>query len=160
MSNCISTIKRIAVSCIAACFIIACSTNVVYYHYEHTAIEGWDKSDALTFDVPPIKRPGRFTTTIGLRVNGQNTLKTLYFIVEQVIYPRREVISDTVVCHITDDKGNITGQGLSTYQYEVPIKRIVTLAPNDSIHYSVRHIMKRSILPGISDIGIRLQRLK
>lgn len=156
----LSKIKRIVITCCVACLIIACDTSIVYSHYEHTAIEGWDKSDALKFEVPPVTRPGRYITTVGLRVNGENTLQNLYLVVEQVIYPRHETIRDTVVCHVTDDKGNVVGQGLSSYQYEVPIKRSVIISPNDSIHYSIRHIMKRSVLHGISDVGIKLQRVK
>ena len=47
------------------------------------------------------------------------------------------------------------GHGISTYQYNFHLTTL-TLNEGDSLHIAVRHNMKREILPGISDIGIRL----
>ena len=56
---------------------------------------------------------------------------------------------------LADDKGNMLGQGISYYQYNfILVDR--DLSKGDSLHVTVRHIMKREILPGISDIGFRM----
>ena len=46
---------------------------------------------------------------------------------------------------------------MSYYQYQVPVNDI-TLQQGDSLHICVRHDMKREILPGISDVGIKMTR--
>lgn len=34
----------------------------------------------------------------------------------------------------------------------------MTLVPGDSLQISVRHDMKREILPGVSDVGIKIEK--
>ena len=51
-----------------------------------------------------------------------------------------------------------TGNGISYYQYTVPVCQ-EHFMENDSIHITIRHAMKRDILPGISDIGVKLERI-
>jgi gliding motility-associated lipoprotein GldH len=50
-------------------------------------------------------------------------------------------------------RGNTRGQGINYYQYNFHIAD-VALIEGDSLRISIRHDMKREILPGISDIGI------
>ena len=57
---------------------------------------------------------------------------------------------------LIDQRGNSKGiGGISYYQYNFNLKDI-TVMKGDSIIVSVRHNMKREILPGISDIGYML----
>lgn len=62
---------------------------------------------------------------------------------------------DTIQCKLIDKNGATTGQGISYYQYNFPIN-VYQLNKNDSIHVTIRHDMKREILPGISDIGLKV----
>lgn len=134
----------------------ACDMDTVYYHYEHTPIQGWEKNDTLSFDIGPIDRPGMYDANIGLRINGSFPFTRLALIVETKIYPRQQVITDTVMCNLTSKRGVSSRHGISYSQYTSPAGEI-TLSPGDSLHVSIRHCMKRDILPGISDIGIHLK---
>ena len=62
----------------------------------------------------------------------------------------------TINCEIINDKGILVGQkGISNTE----IRQAITafrLNRNDSMHVTIRHIMSRESLPGISDVGIRL----
>ena len=51
--------------------------------------------------------------------------------------------------------GENKGQGISYYQYNFPIN-IYKINRGDSIHIAIRHDMKREILPGVSDIGVKI----
>ena len=59
--------------------------------------------------------------------------------------------------HLYDEKGNVLGDGVSYFQYNFMLSE-VDLREGDSLHVCVRHIMKREILPGISDIGLKMIR--
>lgn len=135
--------------------ISACDLDTVYFHYGHTPIQGWEKNDTLTFDVGPIERPGIYDTNLGLRINGAYPFTTLALIVEKTIYPRKQVLTDTVICKLTSEGNDARRHGTSYSQYTTQTSGI-TLSPGDSIHITVRHCMKRDILPGISDIGMRI----
>lgn len=142
--------------CIVAGF-SSCDTHTPYFHYSHTPIDGWEKNDTLKFDIKPLKITGEYNTSVGLRLNGSYPFTKLYLIVEQDIFPSMRHKIDTVCIQITNADGRYQGQGISNYQYTMPVDKDY-LQADDSLHITVRHCMKRDILPGISDIGIRLDR--
>lgn len=123
------------------------------------------KNDTLSFDIPPLAASGYYQEHLGLRITGAYPFMGLTLIVEQSIYPdshnRKEktVKIDTIQCKLIDKNGATTGQGISYYQYNFPIN-VYQLNKNDSIHVTIRHDMKREILPGISDIGLKVVNIK
>ena len=62
---------------------------------------------------------------------------------------------DTLDCKLIDERGNVMGEGFSQYHYIFPL-RTLHLNHGDLLHLSVRHSMKREILPGITDVGIKV----
>lgn len=139
----------------AACIITACNDRKVYDKYEHTPITGWEKNDTLVFDVNRAKANGTYLAELGLRINESYPFMGLTLIVEQRIMPADTTVIDTLKCNLTDRKGNYKGTGVLYYQYEFPVAQL-QLQEGDSLHICVRHDMKREILPGISDVGMKL----
>ncbi len=62
---------------------------------------------------------------------------------------------DTLNCALIGANGVPKGQGIGYYQYAFDITSM-DLQEGDSLHISVRHDMKREILPGISNVGVSL----
>ena len=143
----------------------SCKDTLVYDSYMHTPIAGWEKNDMLSFEVPPLAASGYYQEQVGLRITGGYPFMSLTLIVEQTIFPSKEKKwekiekVDTVQCNLTDKNGITKGQGISYYQYNFPIN-VYHINEGDSIHVTVRHDMKREILPGISDIGLKLNQVK
>ena len=143
----------------------SCKDSLVYDHYTHTPIAGWEKNDTLSFDIPPLETSGDYEEQLGLRITGAYPFMGLTLIVEQTIYPdkskkwEKTVKSDTIQCDLIDKNGVTRGQGISYYQYNFPVA-VHSLCEKDSLHITVRHDMKREILPGISDIGLKLERMR
>jgi len=142
----------------------SCKDSLVYDSYSHTPIAGWEKNDTLTFDIPPLAMAGYYQEQLGLRITGAYPFMGLTLIVEQTIYPNErdkydkiEKI-DTIQCDLIDNNGVTKGQGISSYQYNFPVN-VYRMNANDSVHVTIRHDMKREILPGISDIGIKMNRM-
>lgn len=144
-----------ALAMMAACTIIACNGQKVYDKYEHTPITGWEKNDTLVFDVSSAKTNGTYMSELGLRINESYPFMGLTLIVEQRIMPADTTIIDTLKCNLTDRKGNYKGTGVLYYQYNFHVAEL-QLQQGDSLHICVRHDMKREILPGISDVGMKL----
>ncbi len=143
----------------------SCKDSLVYDSYSHTPIAGWEKNDTLTFDIPPLAMAGYYQEQLGLRITGAYPFMGLTLIVEQTIYPNErdkydkiEKI-DTIQCDLIDNNGVTKGQGISSYQYNFPVN-VYRMNANDSVHVTIRHDMKREILPGISDIGLKISRIK
>lgn len=47
----------------------ACIGNKVYYRYDHTPLNGWEKNDTLTFSVPKMPTEGLYNSHLLLRVS-------------------------------------------------------------------------------------------
>ena len=71
--------------------------------------------------------------------------------------PSHRSVTDTICCLLTDAQGNLLGDGISYRQYQFDIST-EQLQKGDSLHIVVRHDMKREILPGVSDVGIKLEK--
>ena len=144
---------------VAAFVLASCFQRTVYDEYAHTPIAGWEKNDTLSFDIPPILTTGYYQENLGLRITGAYPFTGLTLIVNQTIYPankgKRIEKTDTVLCQLINQHGENKGQGISYYQYNFPIN-IYKINRGDSIHIAIRHDMKREILPGVSDIGVKI----
>ena len=124
--------------CLMVIVLTSCDFNTVYDKYDHT-------------------HAGIYREELGLRINDAYPFMRLHLIVEQRLIPGERTRLDTLNCYLIDEDGNIRGQGVSYYQYTFPITQM-QLQEGDSLHISIRHDMKREILPGIADIGIKLTR--
>ena len=142
--------------CLAA-LLVACDRHTVYNHYEQTPVNGWEKNDTIVFMTESVDQRGLYMEEVGLRINGSYPFLGLNLIVEQMVLPSRESRSDTLNCQLIDEQGNAKGRGVSHYQY---LFHLTTLRLNrgDQLRIAIRHDMKREILPGITDIGIRLNK--
>lgn len=142
----------------------------MYDHYEHTEIAGWDKADTLFFAIQPLDIGGRYVTELGLRINDAFPFQSLTLIVEQTVIKKNisdykvpkakfeeQKHIDTLTCSLFDNKGAVKGQGISYYQYHFCVSEL-NLQQEDSLYITVRHDMKREIMPGIADIGISISR--
>ncbi len=133
----------------------SCSKRPLYTHYEHVPIDGWEKNDILSFDIPPVKESGYYRQDMCLRVMNSFPFLSLNLVVKQTVLPSGYIHTDTVSCSVYDRQGNAKGPGVSYYQYKFHFNTI-KLLKGDSLHISVKHNMKREIMPGVSDIGIQM----
>lgn len=136
----------------------SCNRKAVYSHYEHTPIFGWEKNDHLFFQTSPFAVEGRYREVVGLRINSSYPFRGLTLIVEQHVEPSGLRRTDTLWCKLIDANGVVQGKGISYFQYNFHLCDI-PLHKGDSLHVELRHNMKREMLPGISDVGISLERI-
>lgn len=140
-------------------FFSACNGHKVYDTFYHTPLSGWEKNDTLLFDVPRIQEKGNYQSDLALRINNAFPFMKMTLIIEQSVYPHHTVYRDTLNCDLIGSNGIPKGHGISYYEFEFPVA-ILHLEKGDSLHITVRHDMKREILPGISNIGIQLTKKK
>ena len=154
----VKTVRRTAwlLSTLLLLAFTSCKDGVVYSSYEHTALAGWERNDTLPFNIVPLADDGTYALDLGLRTSAGYPFRSVTLIVEQKVLPRNITTCDTVTCELTDDKGKVRGNGISNYQYVFHVSDR-HYHKGDSLHISVRHDMKREILPGITDVGITLR---
>ena len=135
----------------------SCDSKTTYSRYQHVSVAGWEKNDAISYEIDPLKEDGTYQKTIGVRISNDYPFMGLTLIIEQQVFPSLESHNDTLNCDLIDKEGNAIGQGVTFYQYHFPISTM-TLHRGDSLSIHIRHDMKREILPGVADIGLILTR--
>ena len=135
--------------------IASCHERKVYDHYTPTPLEGWAKDDTVTFLLPKAETEGVYGMDLKLRSNGSYPFMGITLIVEKTFFPSLFKSTDTIPCLLREENGMPRQQGVSYYQNIFHIGEI-HLNSGDSLQVTVRHDMKRELLPGIGDVGIML----
>ena len=144
------------VMCMGMAF-MSCDNSTVFNHYESTPVRGWERNDTLIFDIAPMQETNLYAEEIGIRITGEYPFKGLSLIVEQTVRPSNTTLTDTLSCDLVDDIGYAHGKGINHYQYLFPLTTL-KLNKGEKVHVAIRHCMKREILPGITDVGLKLSR--
>ena len=121
--------------------LVACNRHhVAKFSYRSTPVDGWESADTLIFPIDSLPADGRYALSIEARF------------LSQARY------ADTIYCSLTDHEGDVSGKGVSVYQYSFPVDTF-QLHRGARGTITIHHIMRRNLLPGVSDVGIRLERL-
>ncbi|MCR5076721.1 MAG: gliding motility lipoprotein GldH [Prevotella sp.] len=143
----------------------SCSDPRTYDHYESVPMKGWERNDTLSFNVPR-QWEGLYQLDLGLRASQAFPYKEITLIMERTVINYRHRMKqekrfqDTVRCEIINDKGMLMGKdGVSSSEirYHITDFRLIR---SDSLHITLRHVMSRDAVPGISNVGIRLTKLQ
>ncbi len=135
---------------------LSCTSDAIYRSYQSVPIDGWDAADPLVFSIDSLKESGNYALLLNLRTSTIESydFRTLYLEVRSQ-WGDQSLRCDTVACHLSDERGEIKGDGVARYQYTFPVAQLSLTAPNPG-RITVRHIMRREILEGISDVGIEI----
>lgn len=144
-----------ALAVMAAVMTSSCQRETVYAHYEHMPLDGWEKNDTVVFSTDLMAEEGNYTEDVGIRITNDYPFMSLQLIVTQKVLPSQETHEDTLNCSLLDTKGAALGYGTNSYQYLFRL-RSIALKKEEKLYVSVRHNMKRDIMPGIIDVGFRL----
>lgn len=151
-----SKIRTFSILC-SGIFLISslwsCNVSPSYHQYKPTSTEGWEQGDAIQFPIDSLLQGGEYALSVGVRATEAYPFQTLYLLVEQNFSKPVLTRRDTVKCILTNKQGDLDGSGLRVMQYSFHVGKIA-LHKGQSGMITIRHIMRREILPGVSDVGI------
>ncbi len=142
----------LAVFCLA---LVACTRSVVMHSYRNIPAEGWEQSDVLSFAVDTVRESGTLQMDIGVRTTNDYPYQKLWIAVDTELQNPDTAFTDTLACTFVDENGLRNGKGTDTYQYDFHLGEI-ELQKGQTGRFVVRHIMRREIIPGVCNIGVRL----
>ena len=134
MRHKVSTLLYMAALTATVASAVSCSDSRTYDHYESVPLQGWLRNDTLVFDVPR-QWEGTYQLDLGIRAAQTYPYRSISMLMERLA--GQDGISSTEILH-----------PVTTFH----------LNRNDSLHITVHHIMSRDAVPGISDIGLRMER--
>ena len=146
---------------LASALLVGCGQRrVEEFRFCSTPVDGWENSDSLVFPINTIRQDGDYCLSIGVRTSAANSypFRTLVLSITTRIRGA-EVEHDTAYCDLTDADGDLNGQGVSLYQYVFPVS-VLHFRKGQSGTVLIHHIMRRRLLSGVANIGIRIERVK
>lgn len=157
--------KFLTILITVAMALACCNRTTVYHQYKHISPEGWNRTDTLYFHISTAKERVLLHEELELRTTCHYPFTNLSLIVEQIIYPSHTDTTfyssqnvrrvDTLNCCLIDKNGLTTGKGINYIQNHFQLADI-GINKGDSIDIIVHHNMRKEVLHGIADIGIRI----
>ncbi len=138
----------------------ACVRRSTMYEYRPTPVDGWEQSDTLRFHADTVRRGGVYALTLGVRSSRvvPYPFQTLWLVVRQQWHNPDYRRTDTVECRLALPNGDDPGHGVTVGQYVCPVTTL-QVREGASADFTVTHFMRRELLPGITDVGLRLRRV-
>ncbi len=135
----------------------ACDGKKVYDSFAHTPLNGWERNDTVVFSVPAMEQDGTYGMYLNLRTDNSFPFTNITMIVNCNASQSGLHCTDTLKCQLADYRGQSLGKGINLYQYRFRIAS-EQFSKGDSLSIKVNHNMMREILPGISDVGLTIER--
>lgn len=145
---------------LVALVITSCWRKDTVYN-EYLPIDaGWWLGDTLIFELPPLEDSGKYCLSTAFRYTEDFPYTRLCMIMEHNLADSVTWVSDTLVCALRDKNGLARGKGLvALYQLSVPVGEIVADGSSRAV-IRFRHGMKDSLLVGLHDVGVRIERCR
>lgn len=135
----------------------SCMQDTLLHVYQPVPATGWSCRDTLCFEVDSSIAAGSYSLTVGIRTVPQPSLSQVVIAVEQHLDSPLYTRTDTLVCTLTDAEGRPNVRGGNNPIYEnVQLPFHLTEGQHGTIR--IRHLMRREVVQGITDVGIRIGR--
>ncbi|MDH6312320.1 gliding motility-associated lipoprotein GldH [Parabacteroides sp. PFB2-10] len=134
----------------------SCDNKVVYDEYHTLEGRNWEKAEEyfFVFRIDDNARP--YDMTFEVRNNNLYPFQNLWVFLEEKL-PSGEVARDTLECMLADDFGKWLGDGMSVHQSSFPLHTRYLFPDTGSYTISFRQGMRKESLPGIQQIGVRIE---
>lgn len=141
-------------------FTVSCSSNDVFFQYKAIAPQGWNKDSVCTFNIPITDTTAVYNVYLNVRNRGEYPYQNLWIFLRKV-QPDSTLVRDSVECYLADQRGKWLGSGVGSV-YEMPIlyQQNIRYKTKGTYRYQIAHGMRDSILVGINDIGVRVEKVK
>ena len=151
--------NRAPVIIIAVCFFISCNKGIVYNDFRPVPDKVWEKQFAFDFHFDMKDTSVPYDITLQLRNNDFYPYQNLWIILDELHQSEIE-IQDTIEYRLVDNSGRWTGNGISLFQNQFPLRTNYHFPDTGKYTISIRHGMFDDRLKGIEDIGLQIRASK
>ena len=138
---------------------VACTSNDVYFQYNPVALKGWSKDSLYGFDIPITDTAALYNVYVNVRNRGEYPYQNLWLFLNKTT-PDKIQSKDSIECYLADQRGKWLGSGLGSIM-EMPVlyQQNVRFKTKGTYHYRIVHGMRDTVLIGINDIGMRVEKV-
>lgn len=150
---------RIFPAILISLFLTSCLNNDVFLKYKTITSLGWNKDSLYTFDVPIKDTTATYNLYVNVRNRGEYPYQNLWIFLSKMT-PDSIESKDSVECYLADRRGKLLGSGVgSVLEMPVLYQQKVKFDKAGIYRYKIGHGMRDSVLIGINDIGMRVEKV-
>jgi gliding motility-associated lipoprotein GldH len=120
--------------------------------------DGWNSMDPISFEWDVVDLDLRYNAFIDIRHNADYPYSNLYLFLD-FTFPNGKQRKDTLACILADQRGRWYGSGIGDIiDHRVSFRENLEFPINGKYRLKVAHGMRQDLLPGITDLGFRLEK--
>lgn len=144
----------------ATLILTGCVKSDIYLKYKTIITSGWHKDSLCTFDIPVNDTTIRYNIYVNIRNRGEYPYQNLWLFVSKMTPDSLET-KDSIECYLADKRGKWLGTGIgSVLQMSVLYQQNVKFDKKGIYKYKIIHGMRDTILVGINDIGMQVEKVE
>ncbi len=145
---------------LSSVIIISCTTGDAYTDSRQIPDYSWHKNNELELEADIQDTISAFDINLVIRTNNYYPYRNLFLFIT-TLSPAGQSITDTLEYYLADEKGNWYGSGLGDVNdLSVPFKTNVIFPQSGSYTFNIKHGMREVKLEGVTDVGIRIKKIK
>jgi len=151
--------KLLLLFCTVVLFsMMSCHNNDVFSQYSTVALNGWNKDSTFIFNVQIQDIKVKYNVYVNVRNRGEYPYQNMWLFLEKMS-PDSIVTKDTINFYLADQRGKWLGSGVGQ-SFEMPVlyQQNVTFHKPGTYRYRIFQGMRDTILVGVNDIGIRVEK--
>jgi gliding motility-associated lipoprotein GldH len=139
-------------------FAVACTSTDVYFQYQSVTPNGWSKDSIYSFNIPISDTTVLYNVYVNIRNRGEYPYQNLWLFLSKTT-PDKIQSKDSIECYLADQRGKWLGSGIGSIM-EMPVlyQQNVQFKKKGTYTFKIVHGMRDSILIGINDIGMRVEK--
>ncbi|MCL1821540.1 MAG: gliding motility lipoprotein GldH [Prolixibacteraceae bacterium] len=142
-----------------AAILFSCDSKRVFDIFAPLPTVGWDADSIQTYSFNIDDSLALYNIFLNIRNDKSYDFSNLWLFVN-IIPPQGESFTDTVQVMLANPMGEWTGKGFSgTYDNQILYRRSIYFPATGTYNIQIQHGMRTKILRGISDIGIRVEKV-
>lgn len=151
--------NRILLATFITLLIAGCTSNDVFFQYKAVNSQGWSKDSLYAFYIPIKDTAATYNIYVNVRNRGEYSYQNLWLFLSKST-PDKVQSKDSIECYLADNRGKWLGSGLGSV-LEMPIlyQQNVRFPKAGTYRYKIVHGMRDSVLTGINDIGMRIEKV-
>lgn len=152
-----TTIITLSFSLFTLFILSACFNGTAYHNYVSIDNEEWFAKDSLHFRIDSIPTTNDFITDLEFRTNVRYPYRNISFVMTQSVRHKNKSVTKTLNYDVAEINGKRNGEGITYRTHHIQFCTM-SLESGDTLDIFIKHNMKDNVLPGITDIGVLIER--
>jgi gliding motility-associated lipoprotein GldH len=149
--------KAVLAAGAAALLLGGCSPDALFSGSKSIPEGGWRADEPVSFTWEVTDTLQRCDFFVDLRHNQEYPFSNIYLFLE-FTFPNGKIGRDTLGCDLADERGRWYGSGFGNLvDHRIGFREATSFPLTGSYTVTMRHAMRTDPLPGIEDVGFRLE---